>query len=133
MNGEDLSSLLLTEEQLAAERAKWKLARKRPIAARTSRGLKPGFLAIYTGWVEAIERVRGKDGRDLRAIAWELANLGGGRYNGRELYFTRYDAARIGISHNRRTTLLRKLESLGLIELRHKIGAPFAIALSKTE
>jgi hypothetical protein len=133
---EDLgSTLLLSEEQLAAERAKASAEGEKQRTAKPGgsgkAARKPGFFVGYADWAEAIER--GAKHRDTRAVAWELARRGGGRYGSKELHFTRHDAARIGIPRDARTAALRELESLGLIELRRKHGAPFAIVLRRTK
>jgi hypothetical protein len=127
---EDLASaLLLSEEQLAAERAKKTASGKRLRAV--GGGREPGFFVVPAAWAQALTRAKC---RDTRNIAWGLLRKAGGGYRGEELYLPSWEAAQAGVPRDGRKAALKELEALGLIELRRRgRGVPFAIILRSAQ
>jgi|SRR5271166_3862369 len=127
---EDLASaLLLSEEQLAAARAKKAASGKGRRAVVGGR--EPGFFVVPAAWAKALDRA---ECRDTRNIAWGLLRKAGGAYRGEQLYLPTWTAAQAGVPRDGRKAALRELEALGLIELRRRgRGDPFAIILRSTQ
>lgn len=66
-------------------------------------------------------------------IARHLLAIGGGRYDGRKLYFTRWDAGQLNIGRDARYRALRELQDLGLIILHKSRGSAFLVTLLRTD
>ena len=89
-----------------------------------------GYVIVPAAWHKILDRTTYPP---TLQIARHLLAIGGGNYNGRELYFTRWDALLVDIGRDARARALHELVQLGLIELHHVRGTTFKIILLRTE
>jgi hypothetical protein len=130
---DDLATeLLISPEALAAIQAEAlaaKQAAKKSKRKLSAAGRETGFVVIPAAWVKALDRSRGLH-RDTRSMAWELLQLAGPSYDGRELFLPTWWASRVGVPYKGRKAAFAELAALGLIEVRWGgRGKPFAITL----
>jgi hypothetical protein len=85
-----------------------------------------GFFIVPVAWARVLTRARRAATRNA---AWSLLERAGSAYDGQKIYWPEWEAAQVGVSRRARWGALHELEELGLIELHHVNGAPFAVVM----